>query len=277
MIDLDALAHAASYLDPLPTSVHRIAGLVSAESPDIREVVDVVQYDQALAAMVLRVANSSWSGPRREITTVHDGVIRLGTAAVLSLALGTHVRGRLGGAVPEYGLAEGELWRHSVAAAQAAELLVRASPVTIGPEAPAAALLHDVGKLLMVRFLSDDLLAALGTAQAACGLTRLEAEMELLGVNHAELGGLIAQCWGLPDGIVRGIGYHHSPAEGRDPLCAVVHLADEAAKRVGAGIDEHAGTDAFAGALADLRLRAVDFDLVVERTAARLAEILALY
>jgi len=293
MIDLDALAQAASALDPLPTSVSRLAAMVCVDgSPDLLDVVDVVQYDEALTATLLRAANSSWSASRVEITTVREAVVRLGGAAVFSIALGTGVRSRLAPSIPEYGLAEGELWSHSVAASLAAELIVRISPVNLPAETITGALLHDVGKLVMCRFLSPELLELLAARQADAsppGSERLEAESELLGVNHAELGGLILQCWTLPERLVRAVSYHHRPELGLDLTCHGAHLADVIAKRIGATtlgadtqrqsdrIDDNADPERCAAALAALHLTGDDVDHIAATTESRLSEVLARY
>ena len=108
-IDLDALAEAAACLDPLPASVVRLAGMVASGEPDLNEIAEIVSYDQALTASLLRSANSSWSATRTPITTVRDAVVRLGYGTVLSLALGVNVRRRMNQAIPAYGLEEGQL------------------------------------------------------------------------------------------------------------------------------------------------------------------------
>src|SRR4051812_3449602 len=185
------MARAASRLEPLPTSSTRLAALVCEGTPELGQVVEIVQFDEALTASLLRSANSSWSSSRSEIKTVRDAVIRLGASPVLALTLGMNVRRHLGDAVPEYGLGEGELWRHSVAASLGAELLAPRASERPPPETATAALLHDVGKLVMARFLDPSLLGALAEQQAA-GVTRLDAEAAVLGIDHAELGGLIA-------------------------------------------------------------------------------------
>ncbi len=278
MIDLDSLAQAASCLDPLPTSVTRLAGMLAGDTPaDLLEVVEVVQFDQAMTATLLRAANSSWSASRVPITTVKDAVVRLGASNVFSLALGVGVRGRLERAIPEYGLSEGDLWNHAVAASLAAELIVKASPRALPVETVTAALLHDVGKLVMCRFLSDDVLELLGRGTDEGGLNRMQSESEILGVHHAELGGLILQCWGLPEPLVRAVSYHHNPDLGMELTAYGVHLADVVAKTIGAGPDDNPDVEAFAHAVAELELDADALDSICETTAARLDEVLARY
>ena len=276
MIDLDALAQAASCLEPLPVSTLRLARLVCSggESPDIARVVEVVQFDQALTASLLRSANSSWSASRVEITNVHDAVVRLGTGPVFSMALGVKVKARLSEALPEYGLGEQDLWNHSVASSLAAELIVRHSPRQLPVETVTASLLHDVGKLVMSRFLSEDLLDLLDASQAD-GSTRIAAETAILGVHHAELGGLILQCWALPESLVRGVTYHHAPDVSLDPVAYGVHLADVVAKSVLEGPDDNPDLDMFATALGELELTADQYDEICGLAKDRFGEVLA--
>jgi HD-like signal output (HDOD) protein len=103
------------------------------------------------------------------------------------------------------------------------------------PEAFTAALLHDLGKLIMGRFLSPEILGFIRSAMQIDHLGQLEAESLILKVNHGELGGLIAQHWHLPPRVVQGIIYHHNPLAGNDPICDLTYLADQLAKRIEAG------------------------------------------
>ncbi len=272
MIDLDALSLAAKTLEPLPTSVTRLATLVVGGTPELSEIVDIVQYDQALTAALLRSANSSWSASRTEITNVKDAVVRLGAGPVLSLALGVNVRGRLNSSVPEYGLGEGELWSHSVATALAAETMVRYCKPRPPAETPTAALLHDVGKLVMSRFLDPVDLHAIDGAREA-GVTRIQAETEVLGVDHAELGGLIAQSWELPETLVVGITHHHAPERVDTPIAYAVHLADVVATAIGAVPDDNAELETYTRAMGELGMSADDYDEVCRLVAERFSEV----
>jgi HD-like signal output (HDOD) protein len=232
LIDLSGLIAKARDLEPLPASATRLAAVVARKEVDTQEVVSVVSLDQALTARLLRVANSVMSASLTPIKTVKQAVVRIGNATVLAIAVAGGVRRRMKESVPEYGMTEDSLWRHSVAAALATEEIKRRSVSPVPVEAFTAALLHDVGKLVLARFLAPEILTLVGRAQGEGGLTRLEAEAELLGVQHAELGGLIAQHWGLPEGIVGGVTYHHVPELGRSVVCDVVCVANEIAKGV---------------------------------------------
>ena len=235
MLDQSALVRAAHALDPLPASVSRLATLVARENWTLKEAEDIIALDQALTARLLRLANSAAGASRLEISTVGDALVRMGVGVVLSMATGSSVRRLARVGLPEYGLSEGDLWRHSVAAALAAEAAARACQTTVPPESFTAALLHDIGKLVLVQFIEPDLLRYLGEAWARGDMTSVQAEIEILGFHHGELGGLIAQHWQLPERIVTAITHHHTPDEGRDVVCDVVCMANVVAKRVGAG------------------------------------------
>lgn len=226
-MDLNALIAQAYDLEPLPASAARLAALVANPDTSLASIVEVIGLDVSLTARILRAANSARSASRSPVKTVNDAVIRLGRGTVLSAAVGTGARKHLQCAVPAYGLQENVLWRHSVSAALVAESMGPFCKNSIPPEAYAAALLHDIGKLVLGRFLDAPTLALLQQAQAQGHLNPLQAECEILEVNHAELGGLIAQKWGLPESIVLGITYHHQPELGEQLICDVVCVAND--------------------------------------------------
>ena len=273
MIDLDALSQAAADMPPLPASATRLATLASKPAPDLAAIVEVVGFDVSLTATLLRTANSGWSAPREQVTTVKDAVIRLGAGAVLTLAMGLHLHARLNRGVPEYGLEEGELWRHSVAASLAAETLARFATRPLPPETATAALLHDLGKLVIARHVGAVEQRAIERAREL-GVTRNQAEIEVLGVDHAELGGLIAQIWGLPLSLARGITHHHRPDRAPGLLTYGVHVADVVAKAVGAGPDDNADLEMYAEAAGELGLTADALDEVRRLVTMRFGDVL---
>ncbi|MBK8230851.1 MAG: HDOD domain-containing protein [Candidatus Eisenbacteria bacterium] len=284
MIQLDELIKSAQELDPLPASVTRLASLVASENSDLAQIQRVVELDPALTGRLLKTANSAASAAVHPITTVRAAVMRLGSGAVLSLATATAVHGRMSTSVPEYGLGEGDLWHHALTAALAAENWARLAKVSVPPECFTAALLHDIGKLVLGRFLKPEVRAVLGEAMQEAHLSPLRAEMEVLGVHHAELGGLIAQNWKLPETIVAGITFHHDPngvAEstwaGRpdvQAICDTVHLADATAYAVAEGT---APSPMDQSSLGRLGLSTEQFAEVVEKTREQVQGVLAVY
>lgn len=230
MLGLEALIESAKDLEPLPASATRLAAVVSRSDVELKEILEVVSLDQALTARLLRVANSAASASKSPVKTVKDAIVRLGNATVLALAVAGAVGRQMRTALPVLGFAEDQLWRHSVATALASERMKKFCKKSIPPEAFTAALLHDIGKLVLVRFVSPDTATLLSRAQNEGKLRRLQAELELIGAHHAELGGLISQRWGLPERLGRAIQYHHSPEEYTDVVSDAVAVANQAAR-----------------------------------------------
>ncbi len=236
MLDSTALVEAAQKLEPLPASVSKLAALIGTQDWSIQEAEEIIKLDQALTVRLLHSANSAASGSTGEISTVREALVRMGVGIVLSLAVGGNIRRLVKAGLPEYGLSEGGLWQHSVASALAAEAVIKIGKSPIPPEAFTAALLHDIGKLILVQFLDGEHLRNLGAARQNASITNAAAaEVEILGVHHGELGGLIAQHWQLPERLVTAITYHHTPAEANDVVCDVTYLTNQLAKRAGTG------------------------------------------
>ena len=226
MLDYNQLVRAAEALDPVPMSVSRLVGIVAQDHWAFSEVEQVVSLDQALTGRLLQVANSAASATLIPIGTVKDAIIRVGVGPVLSFAMACCVGPQFKRALPEFGMSEGDLWRHSVAASLAAEIVMAMASNPVPAEGVTAALLHDVGKLVLARFLSADLLQALAEARASGTASSLQAEVDVLGVHHGQLGGLVVRNWNLPDRMAEAITHHHTPERAQDLLCDAVHIAN---------------------------------------------------
>jgi len=200
------------------------------------------------------------------VKTVKDGIVRLGSGAVLAMAVGAAVRDGMKTALPAYGLDENVLWKHSVAAALATELIGNTLKVAVPPEAFAAALLHDIGKLVIGRHAPEQIPPA--------ALMFFEKEFHLLQTHHAALGGLVAQHWKLPPGIVKGVLFHHEPELGGEAICDLVCLADVLAHTSGVAGTPRAQTDADRRCLARMEVSAPVLERACEELRARFGEVL---
>jgi HD-like signal output (HDOD) protein len=236
MIATTDLVKAAHALDPLPATVARLASLLVRPDWSLNEAAHVVEFDPALTGRLLRLANSAAMAGLSPVNTARDAIMRVGIGPALAFAAASGLRRQLKRALPEYGLTEGQLWRHSVASALAVEPIARRARTPVPPECFTAALIHDIGKIVLARFLSPEELRWLAEARDLGGMSTLQAETEVLGVHHAELGGLIAEHWKLPDRLILGVSFHHSPEAADDVVCDVVYLANIAAKRIGEGV-----------------------------------------
>ncbi|MCW8134007.1 MAG: HDOD domain-containing protein [Planctomycetota bacterium] len=277
-IDLPALIDVARHMEPLPVSVTRLAGMVADERTSIGQFVEVIHYDPGLTARILQLANSAASASVQPVTTVKNAVSRLGMGVVLTFAVGTQVRRRLRQGIPEFGYSEGGLWHHSLASALGAEILSGYCKTTVPPETFTTALLHDIGKLVLCRYLRPEVLDLLRRALSEGRAGHLDAEREVLQLHHGEVGGLIAQHWNLPDSIVQGIVHHHTPELAESPSVCAVYLANRVAHEIGAGTNKHETDEArFARALDYMGLTPAGFEAACKTAGERLDEVVKRY
>lgn len=266
MIDLQPLIASANQLKPLPETITRLVELLADEEVRIDDIEDVFSYDAALSARLLRQANSAAAGSNQKIGTISAAVIRLGLGNVLALAIAASTQDDLDGPIPEYGLGESDLWEHSQGARLAVDGLRKYGKVTVPPEAPTAALLHDVGKIVLARHLDPEILDLLRRASGDAAKISMAAEKEILQVHHGELGGLIAQHWQLPDVIVRGIIYHHDPDRCTETnhICHIVGLANWLSKVASAKLRGQTCDGGPPSSFAHLKLDQARVDQVVD-------------
>jgi len=263
MITIESLSRDIDQLAPIPVSLPKLARTLANPNANLHDIVGIIEYDVALTANVLRMANSAAFAPRNSILTVRDAVVWLGAGRVLQLAVGDHAKGILGQPCSGYDLTERELWHHSVAAALGADLLRRFTTEHIPPVAFTAALLHDIGKLIVSRRISDDLRRQINRLVEREQLPFFEAERAVLGINHAEIGGVIAKRWSFPKILVDCIALHHNPdGEGIvSPALDAVHIGNVVAKTLAIGMgSEQMNMVACANAARRLKLTPEKFE-----------------
>jgi HD-like signal output (HDOD) protein len=184
-----------------------------ADDPDssTRDMEKLIERDSALAAKVLRVANSSYYG-LHHVPSIGRAISILGINTVRSLVVGIAYQQMISLKQTSKRFSKVDFWRHSVAVATAAKILAKLKMPSRTEELYSAALMHDVGLLVMDRFAPDELDQSIEYAQAEC-IPLHQAETHLHAFNHAKIGGLLAERWGLSGTLMSAIKYHHSPWE----------------------------------------------------------------
>ena len=265
---LDALVRQVRDLPALPDAVVRVMRLADDPKAGASEVAKALVSDQALAARVLKLANSAFYGSSRRIATVSDAVIILGMRTTRNLVMATGCQEMMEHEVAGYCLPRGALLRHSLACASAAQALAKRTKYRGTEEAFVAGLLHDLGKVVMNTYLRDQFIQVLILA-ARGKMTYTEAERAIFGFDHAEAGAHLMERWNLPSSLVTAVRYHHTPLEapGDSPLPSLVHVADAICMTLGIGL----GLDGLAyllqpEALDVLHLTPADFEEVAGET-----------
>jgi putative nucleotidyltransferase with HDIG domain len=231
------VAAAVAELPAMPSSITEVIDACDDQDMTVGQLTQVVLRDQSLTANILKLANSSFYGHARRVTTVTGAVVTLGFSAIKSLAISSHTARLLGGGLPGYGLQRGELWRHSISVAFTARRLAVEARLAPVEEAFVAGLLHDVGKTILSSHMEDAFDEVTRIAQER-RIAFHEVECELLGFDHAELGAQIASSWFFPQELEEAIRFHHVPAGAtiKPALSHCVHLADSACMMLGVGL-----------------------------------------
>ncbi len=275
---LNEIVSQAEKLEPLPPTATRLAQVIADEKSTISDASEIIKYDQALAADVLRIANSSFSASRRSIGNVRDAVIRLGSGRILEMLVSKRVKGVMKQPLAQYGYSEDDLWRHSVASAIAAENLNRYAQVSISGISFTAALLHDIGKLIMVRVFPEGEMKKTWRIMEEKQVHWAVAEKEVFGFTHADVGAHIVQLWKLPDAIENAIRHHHAVETDFDPVIDSVRIANIVARVIGQGIGYEGMSVAMDSDITDrLKLSREDFETLCADTAQKLEDVLTMY
>jgi putative nucleotidyltransferase with HDIG domain len=193
-------------LPTIPVVLSRILAVVDGEYASARDLVEVIERDQALTSRVLKLANSALFGLSRKVATVPRAVVLVGFNTVRNLALGVKVWDTLlaGGSQRAHVAA---LWHHSALVAAGAKL-VAARVRGCDPDGCfSAGLLHDIGKLVFGLKLGPPYWTLVGAVEDDARV--IGVERAALKVDHAEVGGWLAEAWRLPPAIVAAIRDHH--------------------------------------------------------------------
>ena len=220
----------------MPGTALKLLAMIDDPAMRVSQIEKILRQDPGLTANVLRMANSAYFGIPSKVGSIRQAVILLGLKRLIQMVIAACVSAIMDKPVPGYDLPPGELWRHSIAVSVAAEGLVKELKVDAGEEIFTAALLHDVGKLVLGEFVKDDL-TQIETAVSE-GIAFETAETIVLGTNHADTGAQILTNWSLPDEIVNAVRWHHAPekAEKTSTMLDIVHVANFMSMMIGVGI-----------------------------------------
>lgn len=215
-------------LPTLPGVINKLNTLSENEKSSVQEMAKIVSSDSVLSARILRLANSPSYGFYR-VSTISNAMILLGVNVVKSLALSSSIfeimeKNSVG------------LWEHSLAVGVAANIIARKLSLPECEEIATAALLHDIGKVII----------SLKCSEAETAIRKIirdqeiymqEAEQQVLDTDHAEVGAWLSKSWFLPDKLSEPISFHHDVgrSENHRIKTSVVHIADVIIKASGFG------------------------------------------
>ncbi|MER3424537.1 MAG: two-component system response regulator [Nitrospiraceae bacterium] len=228
----DALRKLVSGMQTLPSlpALYREV-MEELQSPDasIEKVGRIIAKDMGMVTKILQLVNSPFYGLRTHISSATQAVALLGLDTIKSLVLSMKVFSQFEGAHQSFFSLE-VLWNHGMMVGRCAQIIAKEQGVDqrIMEDAFTAGLLHDVGLLVLATNLPTQYTDTLALIQDR-GIPEWEAEREVLGATHGDIGGDLLGIWGLSDTIVEAVAFHHEPSRSVgnmfSPLTAV-HVAN---------------------------------------------------
>ncbi|HOO40178.1 MAG TPA: HDOD domain-containing protein [Syntrophales bacterium] len=238
---IEKIIRSVQSIPAFPMTVHKVAELVSQEDYAVTDLVNLIKFDQAITANILKMSNAAYFGSRHKIKTIQEAVLYLGQQnllrAVQAAGVSRFYRKVSGGYVSR----ARDLWKHAIAVATMSQILSQKIFRCDDSVLYTAALLHDIGKVFLGEYVQESFVR-IGNLVANGGYSFLDAEKEVLGIDHAVLGGMIADHWHFPTEIRDAIAYHHRPDlldRDGDYVSWLVYLSDQACLMIGVdgGID----------------------------------------
>lgn len=238
-LDLEHVIRASESLPPFPDVMWKVIPLLKRMAP-VNEIEAVIRYDQAITTKVLALSQSTYYARRHAVGSLKDAIVYLGQQQLLKVILAASTSRYFKDGAVGYDLREGELWEHAVATALMTEIVGKELGWKDSLIAYTAGLLHDIGKTILNLFVETyfDSIFSLVREQ---NMRFIEAERQVLGIDHQQLGMVITRRWRFPEAVVAAIGHHHSPLQvtQHQDLVRLVYVANRmvSALGVGCGVD----------------------------------------
>ncbi|WP_321494286.1 HDOD domain-containing protein [uncultured Desulfobacter sp.] len=237
MTTLDKMIAEIKDLTPIPAVAALLLDVAEKPDSSMEDIAEIIQYDPIMTVDILKTCNSAYMGLKQPAESIQDAVSMLGIDRIVELALVKSSAKVLTTAPQGYGLAHGDLWRYSIASA----IIAKQAAVRLGLKNKStiftAALIKDIGKIILEKYVSKDFnkINALVKTQ---GYSFREAEKKILGIDHAELGALIAKTWQFSPRMIKLIRHHHLSDDSmmKDKEVAAVYLADCICMMMGIGV-----------------------------------------
>lgn len=213
-------------LATLPSTFTRLTERINNPRSSLGDISGIISEDQALSARLLRLANSAYFGMPRKVDTITNALTVIGTQQLQDIVLATSVMGMFTG-IPASLISMQEFWRHSLGCGVAGRILATFRREANIERFFVSGILHDLGRLIICLKLPDQFRRVIELCRTE-NIMLYEAEQELLGFDHAGLGGLLLEEWKLPTILVDGALFHHNPKRSMrfyEETC-IAHVSD---------------------------------------------------
>ncbi len=263
-------------LPPMPKVLFKAREVMADPKSSFKDVAAIIETDQAIAARVLKVANSAYYGLSGMVNSIHQATVVLGQQSLEQVITMVSSSSLLGKRLKGYNLNAGVLWKHSLAVALGSRMIAAKRAPTLESDAFSVGLIHDAGKLALNNHLDQKRQEVQKFTQEQSP-SFLLAERHVLGFDHTEIAEELCLKWKLPEHHAEAMRYHHDPAAaGDNQLVHVIHLANYLAKEAGFGSGSNTDDNSLEPAsLKALTLKQTDVEELATELSSAVEEITA--
>ncbi len=237
MTTIQELLKEIKNLKPIPAVANQLLAVVDNPDSSMEDIANVIQYDPVMTANVLKTCNSAYFGLKNPAESIKDAVNMLGTAQIVELVLVKSGAESLSGKQNGYGLEGGDMWKYSVSSAMIAKQVAIKLSLKNTSTIFTSALIKDIGKTVLEKHVSRSSEKIQDLVQNK-NFSFRAAEKKILGIDHAELGAMIAKMWKFSPRMVKIIRHHHLSDDTmiKDKEVAAVYIADCICMMIGIGV-----------------------------------------
>lgn len=259
-MELNELLAQPIVLPSIPKVIALLLAELKDDTPDLKNVTQLIAADPVLTTRVLQVANAPRYRLGGKVHSAAEAIAVLDLAAVRQMASEAASVASLRG-VPGMNLPQ--FWAYSLNVAKLSRSLAGVTRQNQGA-AFTGGLLHAMGELVMHVAMPEDS-EALDRDVVPLDLRRARAELQRFGFNYAHVGGAFVRQWRFPQTIVDAVEHHYAPFAGHtyEPLAGVIHLAAWRARAREAGLNEKGMADTFPGEVGEVLQ--LDIDMVLQQ------------
>lgn len=259
------IKQAMDRLKPIPQVALKVLRLIDQNSYAIETIAEEIRQDQVISARTLQLANSAMFAVKRAIDTLDHAIVFLGQDLLVKLVITAAVQSYYEQSAMGYALCKGGIYHHAIGCAQVAEALARKSRRVEPGRAYTAGLLHDIGKVVLDQYVTEAYPLFYRQVIEKMENT-VDTEKRFIGIDHTEVGFMLARQWSFPPALVNTIRHHHHPEKAGEhsDLTLIVYLADLLMSRFHSGLEiERLDTNTLTTHLESLAFKTDDFaDLV---------------
>ena len=231
------ILEAVDNLPPMPRVMHKAQAIINDPASSLKDLEKLINTDQAFAIKILRLANSTYYGRMKKVSSIQDAAVVIGMKSLGELITLSCASSLLSKSLRGYDLPAKSLWQHSIGVEFGSKIIADKKYPALANDAFSAGLIHDAGKLILDEYVYERK-ALFQEFMADDQHTFLEAEREILGFEHAEIAAQVCQKWNFPKTISAAIRYHHQPSRlGGNKLAYIVQVADQITAWIGMDID----------------------------------------